>query len=175
MRFLRGLWKVLVGIKDALVLLLLLVFFGALYAMLSATPHAGGPSRGALTLTIDGPIVEQPAAVDPFTVATGGAAPREYRLTELIHALRVASTDPGIEAVALDLDIFAGGRQTALSDLGAEIRRVRAEGAAGEPGAGRHIVEPVARGSRQGATAGPAERLYRGAGRCGRALQRRHG
>jgi protease-4 len=128
MRFLRGLWKVLVGIKDALVLLLLLVFFGALYAMLSATPHAGGPSRGALTLTIDGPIVEQPAAVDPFTVATGGAAPREYRLTELIHALRVASTDPGIEAVALDLDIFAGGRQTALSDLGAEIRRVRAEG-----------------------------------------------
>jgi hypothetical protein len=128
MTFLRGLWKVLVGIKDALVLLLLLGFFGATYAILSATPHGGGPARGALTLAIDGPIVEQPAAVDRLALVSGGSTPREYRLAELVHALRVASTDPGIEAVALDLDIFAGGRQTAISDLGAEIQRVRAEG-----------------------------------------------
>ena len=66
MRFVKGLWKVLVGIKDALVLLLLLLFFGGLYAALSATPHAGGPTNGALVLRIDGPIVEQPAEAAPL-------------------------------------------------------------------------------------------------------------
>jgi protease-4 len=128
MTFMRGLWKVLVGIKDALVLLLLLLFFGMIYAILSATPHGGGPMRGALALKIDGPIVEQPAEVAPLDVLGGANVPREYRLTELVHALKVAADDPGIEAVALDLDIFAGGRQTAISDLGAAIRGVRAAG-----------------------------------------------
>jgi protease IV len=128
MTFLRGLWKVVVALKDALVLLLLLLFFGALYLILSASPHAGGPTRGALALTIDGPIVEQPAEVDPLAFATSGPMPREYRLAELVHALDTAARDEGIEAVALDLDIFAGGRQTAISDLGAAIRRVREAG-----------------------------------------------
>ena len=129
MRFIRGLWKVLVGIKDGLVLILLLIFFGGLYALLSATPHGGGPTRGALNLRIDGPIVEQPAEVTPFEMASGGGGmPREYRLAELIHALDAAANDAGIEAVSLDLDIFAGGRQTALSDIGAALDRVRRAG-----------------------------------------------
>ena len=38
MRFLGAVWKLLVGIKDALVLLLMLMFFGLLYAGLSARP-----------------------------------------------------------------------------------------------------------------------------------------
>jgi len=124
MTFVRGLWKVVVAIKDGLSLLFLIMFFGLLYVILSATPHAGGPTRGALALTIDGPIVEQPAEVNPFT----GSGPREYRRAELVHALDVAAQDPRIEAVALDLDIFAGGRQTAISDIGAAIRRVREAG-----------------------------------------------
>ena len=32
MRFVRAVWKLLVGIKDALVLIFMLMFFGALYA-----------------------------------------------------------------------------------------------------------------------------------------------
>lgn len=124
MTFVRGLWKVVVAIKDGLSLLFLIIFFGLLYVILSATPHAGGPTHGALALTIDGPIVEQPAEVNPFT----GPAPREYRRAELVHALDVATQDPRIQAVALDLDIFAGGRQTAISDIGAAIRRVREAG-----------------------------------------------
>ena len=38
MKFVRAIWKLLVGIKDALVLVLLLLFFGMLYAGLSAKP-----------------------------------------------------------------------------------------------------------------------------------------
>ena len=43
MRFVRAVWKLLVGIKDALVLLFMLMFFGLLYAGLSAKPVAIAP------------------------------------------------------------------------------------------------------------------------------------
>lgn len=128
MAFARTIWKILVAIKDGMALLLLLLFFGLLYAILAATPHPGGPTSGALALTIDGPIVEQPVEVSPLTALSGSAGPREYRLGEVIHALDIAAQDERIRAVAIDLDIFAGGRQTAISDVGAAIRRVRAAG-----------------------------------------------
>ena len=38
MRFVGAVWKLLVGIKDAMVLLFMLLFFGLLYAGLSARP-----------------------------------------------------------------------------------------------------------------------------------------
>ena len=76
MGFIRGLWKVLVAVKDGLVLLLLLIFFGTLYTVLTATPHGGGPTRGALHLSIDGPIVEQPAEVNPFRDYASGPGAR---------------------------------------------------------------------------------------------------
>ena len=127
MTFVRTMWKILVAIKDGMVLVLLFLFFGLLYSLLSAAPHAGGPLDGALALTIDGPIVEQPAEVSPFSAASG-SVPREYRRAEIVHSLDVAAQDERIKAVAIDLDIFAGGRQTAMSDIGAAIRRVRAAG-----------------------------------------------
>ena len=40
MRFVKAIWKLLVGIKDALVLLFMLMFFGLLYSALSARPSA---------------------------------------------------------------------------------------------------------------------------------------
>ena len=38
MQVLRGIWRFLVGVKDALVLLFMLLFFGLLYAALSMAP-----------------------------------------------------------------------------------------------------------------------------------------
>jgi len=128
MSFVKGLWKVLVGIKDALVLILLLLFFGTLYAVLSATPHAGGPTSGALVMRIDGPIVEEPAEVDPWLTFAGSGLPREYRAAELVHALDTAAGDSRIKAVVLDLDLFAGGGQVVLHDVGDAIDRARAAG-----------------------------------------------
>ena len=46
MRFVKAVWKLLVGIKDVLVLLFMLMFFGLLYAGLSARP-AGDRRRRA--------------------------------------------------------------------------------------------------------------------------------
>src|SRR3546814_19991714 len=82
----RGAWKLLVGIKDALVLIAMLLFFGVLWAALSARPAPATISDGALLLDLDGTIVEQPAEVDPFTVARGQPVSRQSRLRHLVRA-----------------------------------------------------------------------------------------
>jgi len=129
MRVLRGFWRLLVGIKDMLVLLLLLLFFGLLYAALSAAPNPAIPSSGALLLTLDGAIVEQPRETQPFELLSGGATEAgEYRLRDVIQAIDAAAGDTRIKAVALDLDGFAGGGQAALGDVGAALDRVRRAG-----------------------------------------------
>jgi len=48
MRFVRAFWRFLVGVKDALALLLLLILFGALYVALSSGGPGAIPSGGAL-------------------------------------------------------------------------------------------------------------------------------
>ena len=42
MRFVRAVWKLLVGVKDVLVLIFMLMFFGLLYAALSSRPAPVG-------------------------------------------------------------------------------------------------------------------------------------
>src|SRR3954470_1597488 len=117
-------WKLLVGIKDALVLLLMLIFFGGLYAALSASPYKGSATRGALRLDLAGSIVEQPSVRNPLDLA-GPAIAHQYRVSEIVHALDAPATDDRIRAVALDLDIFTGGGQTAITDIGAALDRFR--------------------------------------------------
>ena len=127
MRFVRGVWKLLVGIKDALVLTLLLLFFGLLYAGLSATPKPVG--QGVLLVDLDGMVVEQPSKPSAGELLSGQENRlHEYRLRDLVAALDAARDDDRIKAVALDLDGFIGGGQSALGELGAAVRRVRASG-----------------------------------------------
>ncbi|HET9811828.1 MAG TPA: signal peptide peptidase SppA [Sphingomicrobium sp.] len=126
MKFVRAIWKLLVGIKDALVLLAMLLFFGLLYAGLSAKPTP--VSAGVLALELDGAVVEQPSKPGFTDIAGGSRTPSEYRLRDLVAALDAARTDDRVKAVALDLERFGGGGQTALTDLADAIRRVRDSG-----------------------------------------------
>jgi protease-4 len=127
MRFAGKVWKLLVGIKDGLVLLFMLLFFALLYAAMSARPTIGAGDRGALLLDLDGPIVEQPAQATASELLSGGA-PREYRLRDVVHALETAATDDRVKAVALNLDIFSGGGQATLSAAGEALDTVRKAG-----------------------------------------------
>jgi protease-4 len=124
MKFAGKAWKLLVGIKDGLVLLFMLLFFALLYAAMTARPTLGAGDRGALLLRLDGPIVEQPAQATASEVFSGGGA-REYRLRDVVHSLRAAATDDRVKAVALDLDIFSGGGQATLSAVGEALDSVR--------------------------------------------------
>jgi len=104
----------------------MLLFFGALYAVLSVKPTPIG--EGVLALDLDGAVVEQPSRADVSEVVAGGTPTKEYRLRDLTAALENAKTDDRVKAVALDLDGFTGGGQTALTDLADAIRDVRASG-----------------------------------------------
>jgi len=125
MKFVRAIWKLLVGIKDALVLIVMLLFFGTLYAGLSARP---APVReGVLDVALKGSVVEQPSRVE-YSDVIGGNRAREYRLRDLVAALDAAKDDSRVKAVALDLDGFAGGGQTGIADVADAVRRVRSAG-----------------------------------------------
>jgi protease-4 len=125
MKFVRAIWKLLVGIKDALVLIVMLLFFGLLYTALSAKP---APVRdGVLDLDLNGSVVEQPAKLEWADVASGSRI-EQYRLRDLVAALDKAKDDDRVKAVELDLDGFTGGGQVAIGDLADAVRRVCAAG-----------------------------------------------
>ena len=126
MRFARAIWKLLVGVKDALVLLFMLLFFGLLYVGLSIRPEPVGD--GVLAFDLDGVVVEQPSRAEWTELATGSQRIEQYRLRDLVTALEEAKDDDRVKVVALDLEGFLGGGQTAMSTLSDAIRDVRDAG-----------------------------------------------
>lgn len=129
MQFVKSAWKILVAIKDGLALLLLLLFFGLLFAALSSSPNPAKVRDGTLLLDLNGFVSEQPAALDPLEVLTSGSAPiREYRVRDLTRSLDIAITDDRIKAVVLDLDGFIGGGQVSLSAISEKLAAVKKSG-----------------------------------------------
>ena len=129
MQFARAAWKFLVAIKDGMVLIAMLLFFGALYALLSSQPNSAAIRDGALLLDLNGVIVEEPAAptLEDFLSSTSDS-PREYRLRDVVHAIDASVDDDRVKAIVLDLGRFAGGGQTSLTDVGAALDRARKAG-----------------------------------------------
>jgi protease-4 len=126
MSFVGKVWKVLVGIKDGLVLLFLLLFFIGLFAILSARPSPGQVRDGALLIELSGTVVEEKTPVDPIATLLSGTAPvEEYRARDIVRALDAAAGDDRIKAVVLDLTTFLGGGQVHLTEIGEAMERVR--------------------------------------------------
>ncbi len=129
MRFVRFIWRLLVGIKDALVLLAMLLFFAGIYLALSSSPNPAVASSGALLLDFRGSLVEQPADADPLGFLSNDSAQvTQYRLRDLVRAIDAAATDGSVKVVVLDLDAFAGGGQAAIATAGAALDQVRRAG-----------------------------------------------
>ncbi|MCX9147817.1 signal peptide peptidase SppA [Erythrobacter sp. WG] len=129
MSFVGKVWKVLVGIKDGLVLLFMLLFFVALFGILSARPNPGAVKDGALLVDLSGTIVEEKSSLDPIAVLLSRSAPvGEVRARDVTRALDAAVTDARVKAVVLDLGTFLGGGQVHLTEIGAAMDRVRKAG-----------------------------------------------
>ncbi|KKC27677.1 signal peptide peptidase SppA [Sphingomonas sp. SRS2] len=129
MKLVRGIWKLLVGIKDALVLVAMLIFFALLFLTLSIKPNSAILSSGALVVDLSGTLVEQPAETDTLGLITGkDGFTRETRLRDLERSLQTAATSSGIKAIVLDLDSFMGGEQATIAAAGKAIDAVRAAG-----------------------------------------------
>ncbi|WEK46060.1 MAG: signal peptide peptidase SppA [Candidatus Andeanibacterium colombiense] len=127
MKFAGKVWRLLVGIKDGLSLLLLLAFFSLLFGLLSARPSPGQVHDGALYLQLDGSVVEEASAIDPLNALISRELPAsEYPARDLVAALDAAAADSRIKAVVLDLSTFTGGAHIHMQEIGAALDRVRA-------------------------------------------------
>lgn len=130
MQFARAAWKFLVAIKDGMVLIAMLLFFGALYTILSSQPNSGAIRDGALLLDLNGVIVEEPAAptFEDFLASNSSGSPREYRLRDVVQAIDATVEDDRVKAIVLDLSSFVGGGQTSLTDVGEALDRAKKAG-----------------------------------------------
>ncbi|WP_309622239.1 signal peptide peptidase SppA [Novosphingobium sp.] len=127
MIFARKVWHLLVAIKDGLVLLFMLLFFLLLFGMLSSRPAADRVREGALLLSLNGSVVEEPSSEDPLGMLIGTAAPnKQYRTRDLARAIRLAASDDRIKAVVLDLSRFTGGGIVSMQEVAAAMDAVRA-------------------------------------------------
>lgn len=126
MQLVRGAWKILVAIKDGLVLIFMLLFFTLLFAALSGRPNAAAIQNGALVVALDGVLVEQPEQPDAFAEIGGGGGIKQHRLRDVVRALDAAKDDTRVKAVVLDLDRFLGGYPAAISDVADAVGRLRA-------------------------------------------------
>ncbi len=125
MKLVRGAWKLLVAIKDGLVLVAMLLFFGLLFAALNARPGTKAIAPGALVLDLNGTIVEQPEEQAPFAALSGQTMPKQYRARDVLRAIDEARTDDRVKALVLDLDRFGGGYPATLNEVADAIRRFR--------------------------------------------------
>lgn len=129
MKFAHRVWKLLVGVKDALALVFLLLFFGLLYAVLTARPAATRIQDGALLLDLNGSIVEEKSRPDPLSLLASSQAPAgQFQARDIERALKVAATDKRIKVVVLDMSRFLGGGMVHIEEIGRALDDVRKAG-----------------------------------------------
>ncbi len=127
MKTLGIIWRVMVGIKDFLVLCLLALFFIGISALLSSAKPAHVPDGSALVLALDGAIVDQASETSPLDAASGGMA-GEVQARDLVRAIDHAAADDRIKAIVLQLDGFMGGGQANLASVADALARFRKAG-----------------------------------------------
>ncbi|MBO9714409.1 signal peptide peptidase SppA [Sphingomonas sp.] len=128
MKLVKGAWKVLVAIKDGLVLVFMLLFFILLFTVLSSRPNPRAVHPGALVVALDGTLAEQPEEPDPLAGLNGGEAVKQTGVRDVVRALDAAIKDDDVKAVVLDLDRFGGGLPASVSEVANAVGRVRASG-----------------------------------------------
>jgi protease-4 len=124
----RGFWRFLVGVKDLLVLLLLLLFFTLLWTALNSRNVVEVPDGGALVLNLDGVIVDQSSEQDFLQLATGSDLTRQRQVRDVVRAVDSAAADNRIKAIVLDLDTFFGAGQANLQSIGDALKRFKKAG-----------------------------------------------
>jgi protease IV len=129
MTIIRGFWRFLVGVKDALALLFLLMLLLVVLAARQGDAPVGVPSGSALVLDLDGYIVDQARDPDPLLLLSGGPQmPGEIESAAIVKAIDSAAADDRIRSIALDLEGFWGGGLANLQSIGDALARFRAKG-----------------------------------------------
>jgi protease IV len=127
MTLLRRLWRLLVGVKDALALLFLALFFVIVWGALQERAPLPVPSGSALVLDLDGQIVDQANQRPLLGVVRGDGIGHQIEVRDLIRAIDLARTNSHIKAIVLNLDAFTGSGQANLQTIGRALAAFRAQ------------------------------------------------
>ncbi|HAI58806.1 MAG TPA: signal peptide peptidase SppA [Xanthomonadaceae bacterium] len=131
-RLLGALWSGLTFTRQLVFnLVFLLVIFVILAAIVAGPTVTPVREQTALVLDLDGVLVEQftSSPVDRFiTQATGGDAPAELQLRDLLRAIEGAKDDDRIQRIVLLTDGFQASGFAGLRELGDAIGEFRAAG-----------------------------------------------
>ena len=103
----RGIWRVLVGVKDALSLLLLLLFFAVLWSAMHGKSTLIVPDGAALVLNLDGQIVDQASERPLLAAFSGQAGVKQIQVRDVLKAINNARTDDRIKDFADKLYDFS--------------------------------------------------------------------
>jgi protease IV len=128
MSFLRGAWRFLVGVKDALALLFLLLIFALILAARSSAPVTV-PSGSALVLDLDGVIVDQASERSAVEViADSSDVIPEIQARDVIEAIDRARADDRVKSIVLQMDGFFGAGLANLQSIGEALAAFKREG-----------------------------------------------
>src|SRR5688572_28004755 len=102
MSFLRGAWRFLIGVKDALALLFLLLIFALIFAATRSSAPLAVPSGSALLLDLDGVIVDQASERSAVEVIadTSDVIP-EVEVRDVVEAIDRAREDSRVTSIVL--------------------------------------------------------------------------
>ncbi|MFC3713720.1 signal peptide peptidase SppA [Sphingoaurantiacus capsulatus] len=129
MGFLRGVWRFLVGIKDALALLFLVLFFTLIFAATQSSTPLTVPSGSALLLDLDGVVVDQATERSPFEMIAGTSnVVPEVQVRDVVEAIDRAREDSRIKSIVLQMDGFYGTGMANLQTIGDALKAFKAKG-----------------------------------------------
>jgi len=129
MSFLRGVWRFLVGVKDALALLFLLLIFVLIFGLTRSSAPLTVPTGSALLLDLDGVIVDQASERSPFEVIAGRSELMpEVQVRDVVAAINRAREDKRIKSIVLQMDGFYGTGMANLQSIGTALKAFKAQG-----------------------------------------------
>lgn len=140
--FLKMLWRAFVVLKDLVFGIIAVVILLAVVVAFSPATETAMADKTALVLRLEGNLVEQRSAADPFTLigSSEGLIP-ETLMRDVIKGIDRAAKDKRVAALVLELDGFYGAGPGALETVGDALKRFKKTG---KPiyAYGRYYTEP---------------------------------
>lgn len=127
-RVLKGIWRIIDGVRSGLVNLVFLLVLAVVLALL-LRPAPGVPDGAALVLRPVGELVEQVTLDDPLgLIRSGGVPVAQTAQRDLLEAIDAARADERIHALVIETDNLARAGLARLGELHESIAAFRATG-----------------------------------------------
>jgi protease-4 len=125
-----GIGSVFDVVRKVLHFIVLIVIFSLLLAVFSGDTVPKLPTRGALLINPEGPLVDQLSGdpVDRAFAQLRGEPASGVRVRDLVAAIDRAATDERINSIVLSLEELAGGGLTKLQTVADALLRFRQSG-----------------------------------------------